>query len=142
MVNSSLKTHLLVASFTRQVCVNYNKMLFSISIFQTNYFLQHTRNADFTFNRRSPPEIFCKKGVITNQGKTHAKYTEKHLRLHLRVSHGCFPANFAKLLGALFLIEDLRWLLLFQLYLIKICAVVCNITILQIIGVLQLLSFS
>ena len=47
--------------------------------------------------RNSRPEVSCKKGVLRNFAK------------HLR----CFPVNFVKFLRTLFLIEHIRWLLLF-----------------------------
>ena len=74
--------------------------------------------------RNSPPEVFCKKGVLRN----FAKFTGKHLcesllfnkvvslrpatLLKMRLSHWCFPVNFAKFLRTNFLIEHPRWLLL------------------------------
>ena len=62
------------------------------------------------------PEVFCKKGVLTN----FAKYRGKHLCQSLffnnvaclRLWHRCFPVNFAKFLRTSFCIEHLRWLLL------------------------------
>ena len=64
------------------------------------------------------------RGVLRN----FAKFTEKHLcqslffnkvsgsglQLYLkkRLWHSCFPVNFAKFLGTLFLTEHLQWLLL------------------------------
>ena len=72
----------------------------------------------------SLPEVFCKKGVLTN----FVKYTGKHLCQRLffnKVSglrpetllkkslwHRCFPVNFAKFLRTPFLTEHLQWLLL------------------------------
>ena len=65
--------------------------------------------------RSSRPEVFYKKGVLTN----FAKFTGKHLCQSLffylikkRLWHRCFPVNFAKFLRTLFLKEHLRWLLL------------------------------
>ena len=68
----------------------------------------------------------CQKGVLKN----FVKFTGKHLSqsrffnkvggrrpatlLKKRLSHRCFPVNFAKFLGTLFFIEQLWWLLLKQ----------------------------
>ena len=68
--------------------------------------------------------MFCKKGVLRN----FPKFTGKHLcqslcfnkvpglkpstLLKKRPWHRCFPVNFAKFLGAPFLTDHLRWLLL------------------------------
>ena len=51
--------------------------------------------------------MFCKKGVLKN----FAKFTPATL-FKKRLSHRCFPVNFAKFLRAPFLIEHLQWLLL------------------------------
>ena len=75
--------------------------------------------------RNCRPEVFCKKGVLSN----FAKFTGKHLCYSLffhkvaglrpatllkkRLRHRCFPLNFAKLLRTPFLTEYLCWLLLY-----------------------------
>ena len=77
-----------------------------------------------TEDRRSSPEVFCKKGVLRN----FTKFTGKHLcqslffnkvaglrpafLLKKRLWHICFPVNFVKFLRAPFYIEHLWWLLL------------------------------
>ena len=69
--------------------------------------------------RSSCPEVFCKKGVLRN----FAKFTGKHLcqslffnkfaglrsttLLKKRLSHRCFPVNFAKFLRTPFLTKHL-----------------------------------
>ena len=74
--------------------------------------------------RSSLPEVFCKKGVLSN----FTKFTGKHLRQSLffnkvaglrpatllkkRLWHRCLPVNFAKFLRTPISIERLRWLLL------------------------------
>ena len=78
----------------------------------------------FLHQRDSRPEVFCKKGVLTN----FAKLTGKHLCQSLFFSkvaslrpatllkkslcHNCFSVNFAKFLRTPYIIEHLRWLLL------------------------------
>ena len=62
--------------------------------------------------RSSPPEVFCKKGFLTN----FAKFTGKHLCQSLRPAtllkkshwHRCFPVNFAKFLRTPFSTEHLQ----------------------------------
>ena len=74
-----------------------------------------------TNDRSSRPEVFCKKGGLTNS----AKFIGRHLcqslfLIKLQASgfikkkdwHRCFPANFAKFLRTPFLTKHLRWLLL------------------------------
>ena len=72
----------------------------------------------------SRPEVFCRKGVLSN----FAKFTGKHLCQSLffnkvaglrpatlltkRLWHRCFPVNFAKFLRTLCFTEHLRWLVL------------------------------
>ena len=76
-------------------------------------------------NRSSRPEVFCKKGVLTNFTKLTGKhrcqsffFCKSHLFLRpatllkQRLWHRCFPVNFAKFLRTPFLTEHLRWLLL------------------------------
>ena len=71
---------------------------------------------------RSSREVFYEKGVL----KHFAKFKEKHLCQSLffnkvaglrsekkSLSHSCFPVNFAKCLRTAFLIENLRWPLLY-----------------------------
>ena len=74
--------------------------------------------------RSSRSEVFCKTSVLRN----FAKFTGKHLCQSLffnkvaglrsaslskkRIWNKCFPVNFAKFLGTLFLTEHLWWLLL------------------------------
>ena len=75
-------------------------------------------------DRSSLPEVFCKKDVL----KISTKLTGKHLcqslffnkvtglsprtLLKKMLWHRCFPADFAKFLGILFLTEPIWWLLL------------------------------
>ena len=75
-------------------------------------------------HRNGPPEVFCKKDILTN----FAKFTGKHLcqslffnkvvdlrsatLLKKRLGNRCFPVNFAKVLRTPFFTEHLRWLLL------------------------------
>ena len=83
----------------------------------------HTRYCSVCY-RRSRPEVFFKKGVLTN----FAKFTGKHLchsfffhkvanlrpatLLKMRLWHRCVTVNFAKFLRTSFFTEHLRWLLL------------------------------
>ena len=76
-------------------------------------------------DRSSPPELFCKKGVLRN----FTKFTGKHLCYSLffnkveglkpatllkkRPWHRCFPVNFAKFLRTPFFNEHLWCLLLY-----------------------------
>ena len=50
--------------------------------------------------RSSRPEVFCKKGVLRNFAKLTGKYFCQGLRpatlLKKRLSHRCFPGDFAK----------------------------------------------
>ena len=78
----------------------------------------------FVSTRSSRPEVFCKKGALSN----FAKFTGKHLcqslffnkvaglrpatLLKKRLWHRCFPVNFAKFLRTPFFTEHLWWLLL------------------------------
>ena len=63
-------------------------------------------HSTFQLIRSSPPEVFCKKGVLKN----FAKLTGKHLCQ--RLWHWCFPVTFAKVLRTALFIEHLQWLLL------------------------------
>ena len=83
----------------------------------------HTRYCSVCY-RRGRPEVFFKKGVLTN----FAKFTGKHLchsfffhkvanlrpatLLKMRLWHRCFTVNFAKFLRTSFFTEHLQWLLL------------------------------
>ena len=74
--------------------------------------------------RSSRPEVFCKKGVLSN----FTKFTGKHLCQRLFFNkvaglrpatllkrslwHRCFPVNFVKFLRTPFFMEHLWWLLL------------------------------
>ena len=53
-------------------------------------------------SRTSRPEVFCEKGGACN------------FKIKKRLWHRCFPVNFAKFLRTPFLIEHLRWLLLYS----------------------------
>ena len=111
------------------------------------------------------PEVLCKKGVLSN----FAKFTGKHMSpslffnkvaglrpatlLKKRLWQRCFLVNFAKFLRTPFLIEHLRWLLLYLMLIvllqfenkilsIKIYEYVCFhnlflLTVLPTVGVLQ-----
>ena len=82
-------------------------------------------NWQYSFSRSSRPEVFCKKGVLRNFVKFSGGHLCQRLFLNkvagLRRStllkkslwHRCFPVNFAKFQRTHFLIEHLRWLLLF-----------------------------
>ena len=72
-------------------------------------------------NRSSRPEVFCKKGVLSN----FTKFTGKQLCQSLffnkvaglkRLWHRCFPVNFVKFLRTPFFTEHLSWLLLKKVY--------------------------
>ena len=72
--------------------------------------------------RSSPPEVFCKKGVLRNftkfKGKDlcqsffNNKVTGPATLLKKRLLQRCFPANFEKFLKTPFFIEHLCWLFL------------------------------
>ena len=66
--------------------------------------------------RSSCPEVFCKKGVLRNL-QISLENTWASLFFNkvagLRLWCRCFPVHFAKFLRTPFLIEHLRWLLLF-----------------------------
>ena len=74
--------------------------------------------------RSSRPEVFCKKGVLTNFAKFTGKYLCQSLffnkvvglspatLLKKRLCHMCFPDNFVKFVRTPFLKEHLWWLLL------------------------------
>ena len=68
----------------------------------------------FRTSRSSRLEMFCKKDVLKN----FTKFTGKHLcpkpatLLKKRLSHRCFPVNYAKFLRTPFVTEHLWWLLL------------------------------
>ena len=80
---------------------------------------QFSRNlyGSYCFSRSSCPGVVCKKGVLRN----FAKFTGKHMcqslkpanLLKKRLWHRCFPVNFANFLRTPYLIEHLRWQLLF-----------------------------
>ena len=72
-------------------------------------------------DRSTRPQVFYKKGVLRNFTKFAWKRLCQSLSfqrlkpatlLKKRLWHRCFPVNFAKLLRAPFLSEQLRWLLL------------------------------
>ena len=79
----------------------------------------------FCLLRSSRSEVFCKKGVVRNFEKFIGKHLCQSLLfnkvaglrpaslLKKRLWHWCFPVNFAKFLRTPFLIENLRWLLVF-----------------------------
>ena len=94
----------------------------------------------FLIYRSSPPEKFCKKGVLRNFTKVTGKHLCQNLffnnvagprnatLLKKRLWHRCFPVNFAKFLRTRFLTEYLRRLLLnlnFSKKLTKNCAINC-----------------
>ena len=70
------------------------------------YLSDDVTHSTFQLIRSSPPEVFCKKGVLKN----FAKLTGKHLCQ--RLWHWCFPVTFAKVLRTALFIEHLQWLLL------------------------------
>ena len=98
------------------------KRLQYCEVFKNTYFEKHlwaaaseNQHLNHKF-RSSPPEVFCKKGVL----KKFAKFTVKHLSqsflfnkvASLRLWHSCFPVNFVKFLRKPFFIEHHWWLLL------------------------------
>ena len=62
--------------------------------------------------RSSPPEVFCKKGVLRNFAKFKGKYLQAATLLKKRLWHRYFPVNFAKFLRTLFFTEHFQWLFL------------------------------
>ena len=93
------------------------------------FMMEYSKDAipflDILIKRKSsPPEVFCKKGVLRN----FAKFIGKHLcqslffknvaglrlatLLKKRLQHRCFPVNFVKFLKTPFSIEQLWWVLL------------------------------
>ena len=67
--------------------------------------------------RSSPPEVFCKKGVL----KTFVKLRRKtpvpeylSLMLKKRLWHRCFPVNFAEAFGTPFSLEHFWWIMKIQ----------------------------
>ena len=58
--------------------------------------------------RTSPPEVFCKKGILRN----FAKHLQAATLLKKRLWHRYFPVNFAKFLRTLFFTEHFQWLFL------------------------------
>ena len=71
--------------------------------------------------RSSCPEVFCKKGVLSNFAKSTGKHQCQSLffnkfapttLLKKRLWHWCFPVNFVKFLKTTFFIEHLWWLFL------------------------------
>ena len=118
---------LLLSSFLQKIisCFEYKvySFLSTLAIKQSTVCLK--KCFEKTLFRSSRPEVFCKKVVLRN----FAKFTGKHLcqslffikveglgpatLLKKRLWYRCFFVNFAKFLRTTFLIEHLRWLLLF-----------------------------
>ena len=102
----------------------FQKLHLRLEIIDTMKVLK-IKDLDRSLIRSSRPEVFCKKVVLRN----FAKCTGKHLcqslflnkvaglrlatLLKKRVWHRCYPVNFMKFLRTTFIIEHLRWLLLF-----------------------------
>ena len=57
--------------------------------------------------RSSRPEVFCKKGVLSNFAKFTGKHLCQSLYFNKVASLRCFPVNFAKFLRTPFFIEHL-----------------------------------
>ena len=61
-------------------------------------------------DRSSRPELLCRKSALKN----FAKFNFWLVLLKERLRQRCFPVNFPKFLRTSFLIEHLKWLLLFR----------------------------
>ena len=127
-----LHIHLYNSAFSISSCIVISGLVFLLKcykapptkkkIFQERK--NHGKTKSLGDNKKQPPEVFCKKGVLRN----FAKFTGKHLCQILffnkvaglrpetlfktRLWHRCFPVNIAKFQRTPFFIEGLWWVLL------------------------------
>ena len=125
---SAAKTYLLPQKFRsshrrswKKAC-NFiiRKSLYYCEVFKNDYYEKHlwtaaSENQHVSDKFRScSPEVFCKKGVLRNFAKFIKKQLCNCLFFNKVAGLRLFPVSFVKFLRTPFIIEQLRWLLLFS----------------------------